>query len=124
MIELLSDIGYNSIPKFSEKDQLLRMIARHEVIDKPRSALEQSKDGLSTLGILDLMKQYPAELETIFCNQGNVLSAAYIDLIFTPKMVPVGSNRRDRQELIMMHWRDYLQETGGENYMLVPYCIL
>ncbi len=119
VVELLSDCGYTSeisISKFAEKDQLLRMIARHKVIYKLRSALEQFKEGLSTLGILDLMQQYPAELETVFCYQGNVLSATVLDQILTPVMVPLGNNRRDKQKLIKMHWMDYLQETEGENY--------
>ena len=75
------------------------MIARHEVIDKPRSALEQFKEGLSTLGILDRMKRYLAEMETVFCYQGHVLLATDLDKIFTPVMVPVGNNNRERQEL-------------------------
>ena len=28
-------------------------------------------------------------------------------------MDPVGSNARGKQELILMHWRDYLQESEG-----------
>ena len=114
MMDLLSACGYSSIPKFVEKKELLKMIAKHEVLDKPRSALEQFKEGLSTLGVLDVMKQHPAEFETLFCYEGNTITANVVDNIFTPMFDPVGSNRRTRQELIVMYWRDYLQDTEGE----------
>lgn len=80
---MLSECGYTSIPKFPEKERLLDMIARYEVLDKPSSALEQFKEGLRTLGVLAVMKRYPAELETLFCYQGEVLSANIVDRIFT-----------------------------------------
>ena len=113
MIDLLSACGYSSLPKFSDKGNLVSMIAKHEVLDKPRSALEQFKEGLKALGILDVMTQHPAEFETLFCHQGTILTANIVDNIFTPVLDPVGSNRRPRQELILMYWRDYLQDVEG-----------
>lgn len=79
MVELLSACGYASVPKFSEKEELVKMMARYEVIDKPRSALEQFQEGLSTLDVLNVMKQHPAEFETLYCHQGKALSANEID---------------------------------------------
>ena len=113
MMELLSACGYASLPKFTEKEELVKMIARYEVLDKPRSALKQFKEGLSTLDVLHVMKQHPAEFENLFCHQGKALSASEIDRTFLPMLDPVGCNARDRQELVLMHWRDYLQETEG-----------
>ena len=78
VLDILTACGYTSIPKFAGKDNLLEMIAKYEVLDKPRSAIEQFKEGLSILGVLDLMKRYPAELETVFCFQGKVLSASLV----------------------------------------------
>ena len=60
-----------------------------------------------------VMKQHPAEFENLFCHQGKALSASEIDRTFLPMLDPVGCNARDRQELVLMHWRDYLQETEG-----------
>ncbi len=114
MLELLSACGYASVPKFGEKEELVKMIARYEVIDKPRSALEQFKEGLGTLDVLDVMKQHPAEFESLFCHEGTALSANEVDRIFIPTLDPVGCNTRSRQELVLMHWRDYLQDTEGK----------
>ena len=114
MVELLSSCGYASVPKFCDREELVKMIARYEVIDKPRSALEQFKEGLNTLDVLCVMKQHPAEFESLFCYQEKTLRASDVDRIFTPILDPVGCNTREKQELILMHWRDYLQETEGE----------
>ena len=59
MMELLSACGYASLPKFTEKEELVKMIARYEVLDKPRSALEQFKEGLSTLDVLHVSSTMP-----------------------------------------------------------------
>ena len=61
MVELLSVCWYVSVPKFTEKEELVKIIARYEVLDKPRSVLEQLKEGLSTLDVHDVMKRHPAE---------------------------------------------------------------
>ena len=44
MLNLLNACGYTAFPKSSNKEQLLSLIAKYVVIDKPRSALEQFKD--------------------------------------------------------------------------------
>ena len=113
ILELLWASGYTSVPRFAEKEQLLKMIAKYIVIDKPRSALEQFKEGLNTLGILELMQAYPVEFESLFCFQKKCLNANDFDRLFTPIMDPLGGNARGKQELILMHWRDYLQESEG-----------
>lgn len=116
VLELLWASGYASVPKFSAKTQLVEMIAKYIVIDRPRSALEQFKDGLNTLGILQLMQSHPKEFESIFCHEEKKLSADECDSLFTPMFGPIGSNIRERQELIVMYWRDYLQDCEGTVY--------
>ena len=60
------------------------------------------------------MKQHPAEFETLFCYEGNLLTTNVEDNIVTPMFDPVRSDRQPRQELIIMYWRDYLQDTEGD----------
>ena len=66
------------------------------VDDKPRSALEQFKEGLNTLGILGLMQAYPFEFEYLFCFQEKCVNANEFDRLFTPLKDPVGSNARGK----------------------------
>ena len=37
-----------------------------------------------------------------------------MDSLFVPELAEEGANVRPQQELIIMHWRDYLQDCEGE----------
>ena len=113
MLNLLNACGYTAFPKSSNKEQLLSLIAKYVVIDKPRSALEQFKDGLETLGILQAMKAYPTKFKKLFCLQATELTATMLQELFCTDYSPTGSNHRPKEELIVMHWRDFLQECEG-----------
>lgn len=113
ILDLLHACGYNAVPKFSGKDQLLGMIVKYILIDKPRSALEQFKEGLETLGILQAIQAYPDEFRNLFCFKATELTASLMESHFVTVFSPAGSNRREKEELIVMHWRDLLQECEG-----------
>jgi hypothetical protein len=83
------------------------------VIDKARSALEQFKEGLRTLDILNLVKEFHTLFRPYFCYTQKTLTAACVDAIFTPILSEDGCRIREREELVIMHWRDYLQEREG-----------
>ena len=83
------------------------------VIDKARSAIEQFKDGLKTLGVLSLLKGNPLLFRPYFCHRSKPLTAIEVDRIFTPDFSEDSCRRREREELVIMHWRDYLQECEG-----------
>ncbi|XP_028400989.1 G2/M phase-specific E3 ubiquitin-protein ligase-like [Dendronephthya gigantea] len=109
-LDMLSACGYSARPSFGDKDKLLSMVARYFVLDKPRSALEQFKEGLETLAILDAMKRYPEEFKGLFCFQATKLTAPFMQTLFSIAYSPNGSNSRAKEELIVMHWRDFLQD--------------
>ena len=83
------------------------------MIDKARSALEQFKEGLRTLDILNLVKEFHTLFRPYFCYTPKTLTAACVDAIFTPILSEDGCRIREREELVIMHWRDYLQEREG-----------
>jgi hypothetical protein len=109
----LNACGYSAQPSFGDKDKLLSMLTRYFVLDKPRSALEQFKEGLEVLGILHVMKRYPKEFEQLFCFQATKLTAFMLQTLFSTTYSPSGSNCRAKDELIVMHWRDVLQDCEG-----------
>lgn len=80
------------------------------VIDKVRSVLEQFKRGLS---ILSFITAHPRELETAFCYNSKTLTAMEVDTLFIPCFEEEGTHLRDEQEIMMMNWRDYLQDCEG-----------
>lgn len=83
------------------------------VIDKVRSVLEQFKRGLSTLNILSFITAHPRELETAFCYNPKTLTAMEVDTLFIPCFEEEGTHLRDKQEIMMMNWKDYLQDCEG-----------
>ena len=48
------------------------------------------------------------------------LTAEILDGIFKSCYSEEGCRRREREELIIMHWRDYLQECQGVSYLPLP----
>ena len=76
------------------------------VIDKVRSVLEQFKRGLSTLNILSFITAHPRELETAFCYNPKTLTAMEVDTLFIPCFEEEGTHLQDKQEIMMMNWKD------------------
>ena len=75
-------------------------IPRYFVLDKPRSALEQFKEALEALGILDVVKKFPKEFEQLFCFQATKLTCFMLQTQLSTTYNPSGSNCRAKEELI------------------------
>ena len=75
--------------------------------------IEELKQGLKTLGVLEYMKKYPEQFSDIFCKQLKPLDGHMVDLLFIPIFDEEGSNVGQQQEQTIVFWRDYLQYCGG-----------
>lgn len=95
------------------KYDMLNELCHFLVIDIVRGAVDQMRQGLQTLDILALMKKNAQSMEQAFCAQEKPLSACDVNALFTPNMDDIGSNMYPRQELALMHWRDYVQDCEG-----------
>jgi hypothetical protein len=118
-IDIFGQAGYHGVAKFDKKDELVSNLCHFFVIDKARSALEMFRDGLRTLDVLDLLKDYPSFFRPYFCYTPIDITAEYVDRIFRPIFSEEGCKIREREELIVMHWRDYLQDREG-NMLVLP----
>ena len=58
-IDMFSQAGYHSIPKFDTKNILVQELCKFFVIDKSGTVLEQLKEGLQTLEIAGLLRHHP-----------------------------------------------------------------
>ena len=105
--------GWTGVPCFEEKEKLCEELCLYFVIDKARSAIEAFKEGLSTLNILTLMKSHPALFKEAFCHKLKPLTASDVDNLLVPSYAEEGTRVRDKQECIVMHWRDYLLDCEG-----------
>ena len=111
--DCLSQAGWINVPRFQNKVKLVGDLCQFFVIDKVRSVLEQFKRGLSILNILSFITAHPRELETAFCYNPKTLTAMEVDTLFIPCFEEEGTHLRDKQEIMMMNWRDYLQDCEG-----------
>jgi hypothetical protein len=97
--------------RVEEKERILKIITKHILIDAPRSLIEELKDGLQTLGILDSIIQYPEQFREMFTSEKiKPLDAQSVDLLFRINYADHGSNKRASQERAIVYWRDYLQD--------------
>ena len=87
------------------------------VIDKACSALTQFKEGLSILNVLSLVQRHPNLFKDVFCHEPKPLTANVIDGLFKTVYTEEGTRQREQQELIVMYWRDYLQERHGKTFL-------
>ena len=109
---ILEAQGHSSYVRcVEEKDQLCRIITKHILVDGPRSLIEELKDGLETLGILDKIIKFPEQFREMFTSENiEPLDAQSVDLLFRVNYAENGSNKRALQECAIVFWRDYLQD--------------
>ena len=126
LIDCFNQAGYYDLPKFENKQRLLDELRRFYVIDKACSALTQFKEGLSTLNVLSLMQRHPNLFEEVFCHEAKPLTASVIDGLLKVAYAEDGTRQREQEELIVMYWRDYLQDRQGikQFYVCIPCYIL
>lgn len=63
------------------------------------------------MGILNLIEKHLNTTAQVFCSNSLLkLTASRMDSLFVPELAEEGANVRPQQELIIMHWRDYLQD--------------
>lgn len=115
VLDCLEIVGFNGVPRFQTKDAIVKDVCQFYIIDRVRSAIEDFKAGLQTLGILNLIEKHPNTMAQVFCSNSLLkLTASRMDSLFVPELAEEGANVRPQQELIIMHWRDYLQDCEGE----------
>ncbi len=111
------DIGV-SIPSSTalvNKEGIALSIAMHYLVYRCKAELDQIKDGLRSLEILDLMAQHPTLMRPLFLESGKPkLSAESFLQIFNILWSPVGSNRREQEEAVIYGWTEYVHEIEGE----------
>ena len=59
------------------------------------------------------MKKPPHLLQECFCHNAKSIASETLNEIFKPCFSEEGTRQREREELVVMHWRDYIQECEG-----------
>ncbi len=108
--------GVNRIVrKADDKLRIINDIAKWYVLGKNRPALEELKNGLAILGVLDALQKYPDAFKSVFCYKETTLSSQSFEQFFQMKRSEVGSNHCIVESRVKMYWRDYLQDVEDKN---------
>lgn len=67
-------------------------------------------EGLKMLGVLEKMRQHPDSFHPPFCYEPSILTVDQMDDLFSIQRSPEGSNNRAAEEIVVMFWRDYIQD--------------
>jgi len=72
--------------------------------------------GLQTLSVLDALKAYPEQFHDVFTSENIAsLHAQTVDLVYQIDYVEQGSHARQKQEMAIVFWRDYLQDCESKH---------
>nr|XP_006813215.1 PREDICTED: uncharacterized protein LOC102804688 [Saccoglossus kowalevskii] len=81
-----------------------------------RPAFDQFRDGLSTLGVLKAIQQYPGSFKAAFCEAALPLTAAMFEnketVLYTRS--EIGSNKYNLESNILAYFADFLQAAEEE----------
>ena len=95
----------------SNKDDIVCSLALHYTIYALKAELDQISEGLQMGGLI-WTEEEAASLVGLFCkdNCARELTAAQVSALFPPTFSEEGSNRRDIEEEMALHWRYFLQD--------------
>ena len=111
-LEAITDLaGINTIiRKDDDKLRIIKDVAKWYTLGRTRPAIEEFKNGLSTLGLLDALQKSPGAFRDLFCLKEATLSSESIEKLFLMRRSETDSNDYIVESRIVMYWREYLQE--------------
>lgn len=105
----LSIIGaLRHVSSLEEKDSVVQSAADFFVNGTLATALDQFVEGLKTLGLLEELRKYPAVFYNMFVSEEIPLQPKDLCTLFDVDFSVQGSNRRDRKNMTICFWRDWL----------------
>ena len=115
----------------TKKEEIALSLAKHYLIYSTMAELQQLKQGLEELGVLNLLLTHCNLLKPLFLASGKTpLTPSCVVNMFKVIWSPVGSNQREREESVILGWTDYLYGLKGIDVhstwfavlLLDPYC--
>ncbi|XP_019859447.1 PREDICTED: G2/M phase-specific E3 ubiquitin-protein ligase-like isoform X1 [Amphimedon queenslandica] len=103
-----------SAVKIEEKEELILAFVNNYLIYSCKGELDQFKNGLKSLGILELLQQYPTLMKPLFVySKEPCMKATTFLKMFTIKWSPEGSNTRESEEAVIYCWTNYVHQCAG-----------
>ena len=109
--------------EIEQRDDIIRSLVMHYLVFSCKAELDQLKQGLSELKILQLLHTYPTLFKPLFVAYGKPkLTANSLAAIFNVCWSPKGSNQREDEEAVIYGWMEYLQGIESR-WMCVCVCV-
>ena len=118
------DIGVSDLSnnlQLTDCARVVQSLASHYVVVGVKAQLDQIVTGLSSLGVYDLIKANPRTMHKLLTLRPKLLTSDSMIDLFETKLSPVGSNRREDEELLVMFWMDYLGRIEGKQVLLLTH---
>ena len=101
--------------QLTDRDSMVQSMATHYSVLSVKAELDQLIDGLKVLGVLDLLRNYPKVMRPLLlCKKPVCLTSDYVIDMFKPVMSLPGSNQREKEEALTLHWVNYVQLIEGK----------
>lgn len=98
--------------------RVVSLVCRHFTVFCAAMELEQFKRGLEVLDVLQLMEKNPTQFMKAFRSHEK-LTVEVIDSFYAVQYSEVGCNLREREELIMFNWFQFLRDV--EQGLCIPH---
>lgn len=102
----------SSAVSIDDKERLLQCIAMHLTIYSQKAELDQIREGFKVLNFEEIVKLHPYLLKPLFISGRPNLTANDL-LMFKVNWSVQGSNRRAKEEEIILNWNYYVKELEG-----------
>ena len=98
---------------------IVHSLVMHYLVFSCKAELDQLKQGLAELGVLQVMHTHPALFKPLFLAEGRPkLTADSIADTFHVYWSPQGSNQREDEEAVILGWMEYLHGLKGMKFVL------
>lgn len=95
-------------------DEIVKTVCVEYFIVRSTAEIHQFVDGLNALDIGTLVKSHPTQFKEMFVYSSKVVTGYDLDKLFLPLFSPHGSNIREKEESIILNWKDYIYESEGK----------
>lgn len=100
-----------------DKHRFVKFISRHVLLDSTRYLLEDFKECLRTLGVLEKIQEFQFQFFQCFSHVDKPLTVEIVNATFRARLCERGSNHYAAQQRAVVYWRDFLQDCEGECFL-------
>ncbi|XP_076141258.1 uncharacterized protein LOC143123864 isoform X2 [Alosa pseudoharengus] len=116
LLDFLANAGcLRPMRSVRDKDLLVHDIVMFQVIHRVQGPFQRFREGLKTLGVLNLLQQYPDSFRPLFSFQPSPMTWEFMEDLFEIRRSTEGSNKWTAEDPVVSFWRDYLLDSYQED---------